>query len=102
VDIRWRGPRIAYAGNVQPDGSITVGDMQKAIIYQSAGGNVIGTINLDGNCGMEQYFIDRDKVIVPSYCYGAATFSIYDYPAGGAPITTLTGFKSAFGAVVSR
>jgi hypothetical protein len=103
VKIRWRGPHIVYSGNIQYDGShMTVGDVGKALIYQTLGGKVIGTTVLNGACSVNQYYIDGDKVIAPSNCKTGSTVSIYDYPAGGAPLTTLTGFRSAFGAVISR
>ncbi|HEY1680591.1 MAG TPA: hypothetical protein VGF98_02985 [Candidatus Tumulicola sp.] len=103
VNIRWRGPQIAYAGNVQYDGSnIAVGDGHNALIYQTAGGRVLGTTALGGACSVDQYYIDGDKVIAPSNCSSVATVSVYNYPAGGAPIATLTGFSTAFGAVISR
>jgi hypothetical protein len=51
---------------------------------------------------VDQYYIDGDKVIAPSNCSSVATVSVYNYPAGGAPIATLTGFSTAFGAVISR
>ncbi len=103
VNIRWHGPPISLPGNVQDDGtSITVGSVQDALLYRTIGGKVTGTTTFGGSCYTDQYFIDGDKVIVPSSCSGVATVSVYNYPAGGKPITTLTGFSSAFGAVISR
>ena len=41
ANIRWRGPQIAYPGNVQYDGtSMTVGDMRNPIIYRISGGKL--------------------------------------------------------------
>lgn len=103
VNIRWRGPQIAYPGNIQYDGTnMTVGDMRKSFIYRIVGGKSVGSTLLEDDCLVNQYFIDSDKVIVPGYCDGASFVSIYNYPAGGFPIETITGFKFAFGAVIGR
>jgi hypothetical protein len=102
VNIRWHGPSISLPGNVQDDGtSITVGSVQEALLYRTLAGKVTGTTTFDGACYTQQYFIDGDKVIVPSDCRSVATVSVYNYPAGGKPIMTLSGFKSTFGAVIS-
>jgi hypothetical protein len=103
VNIRWRGPTIRDPGNVQYDGtSVTVGDTDKALIYQIAGGKVVGTTVLAGACYVDQYFIDGGSVVVPSNCYKTGTVSLYRYPAGGAPIATIGGFGIPVGAVISR
>jgi hypothetical protein len=103
INIRWKGPAIVQPGNVQYDGGgVTVGDVNKALIYQTAGGKILGTTALTGACFMYQYFIDGDKVIAPSNCTKPGTVSIYDYPAGGVPTKTIDGFGFAFGAVISR
>jgi WD40 repeat protein len=103
VNIRWHGPTIRDAENVQYDGtSVTVGDLEKALIYQTAGGKVLGTTTLTRACYVDQYFIDDDNVIVPSNCNKAGTISVYDYPEGGVPTKTIGGFGLAFGAVISR
>ena len=57
---------------------------------------------LNNVCLINQYFIDGDKVIVPGYCNKSSSVSIYNYPAGGFPIKTITGFTFAYGAVISR
>jgi DNA-binding beta-propeller fold protein YncE len=103
IDIPWQGPAIRSAGNVQYDGTdLPVGDSQKALIYQTVGGKVLGTTALGGACYVDQYFIDADKVIVPSSCSNGSTVSIYHYPAGGTPIKIISGFKFPFGTVISR
>ncbi len=103
VNIRWRGPQIIYPGNVQYDGTnMTVGDMRKPLIYRISGGKSIGATVLNNLCLVNQYFIDGDTVIAPGYCNNASTVPIYNYPAGGFPTKTITGFKFAYGAVISR
>jgi hypothetical protein len=103
VRILWQGPTIKTPGNVQYDGTdVAVGNPGMTLIYQTAGGKVLGTTVLTGACYVDQYFIDADKVIVPSSCSNGSVVSIYRYPEGGAPIKTIPGFKFPFGAVVSR
>jgi hypothetical protein len=103
INIRWHGPTIEQPGNIQYDGTnLTVGDVNKALVYQTAGGKVFGTTALTGACYAYQYFIDGDKVIAPSNCDKPGTISVYNYPAGGVPIKTIGGFGFAFGAVISR
>ena len=103
IDIPWQGPTIKSPGNVDFDGTdVTVGDSQKAFIYQTTGGKVLGTTALGGACFVNQYFIDGDRVIVPNSCSNGSTVSIYRYPAGGTPIKTISGFKFPFGTVISR
>jgi len=88
---------------VQYDGSnLAIGDEKRAIIYQVSGGTVVGTTTLRGACLVQQFFIDGAHVIVPTVCGSNGEVSIYNYPAGGAPIERLTGLKAPFGAVVSR
>jgi hypothetical protein len=103
IDILWQGPAIKSPGNVQYDGTdMAVGDSQRALIYQTAGGKVLGTTALSGACYVDQYFIDVDKVIAPNSCSNGSTVSIYQYPAGGTPIKAIPGFKFPFGTVISR
>ena len=118
LNIPWKGPAIRSPGGLQYDnGSLAVGDGYNPVIYQSSDGVVTGTTQLAGICGVSggfigQFYIDGDKVIVPSTCKTGACWmlrcasgsmvSIFNYPAGGAPITSISGFKFAYGAVISR
>jgi hypothetical protein len=102
VNIRLHGAKIEVPGNIQYDGTnVAIGDMQKALIYQTVGARVVGTTALGGACDVQQYFIDRGNVIVPSYC-GNGAILVYKYPDGGVPIKMITGFSFAFGAAISR
>jgi hypothetical protein len=51
---------------------------------------------------VSQFFIDGDRVIAPNACKHRGRVSIYDYPAGGAPLKVLDGVKSPFAVVISR
>jgi DNA-binding beta-propeller fold protein YncE len=103
VNIAWTGPKIRFAGGVQYEGStLAVADARKPVIYQTTDGTVTGTTALKKGCNVEQFFIDGGQLIAPSYCGSKSAVLVYNYPAGGAPVKTVTGFTYAFGAVVSR
>jgi len=103
VNVPWQGPKIARPANVQYAGGVlAVGDGVTGTIYQTSGGSVIGQTTLNNACGVNQYYIKRNRVIVPSFCNSTGVVSIYDYPAGGDAVKSLTGFQFPYGAVVSR
>jgi hypothetical protein len=98
--IALTGGSIAVAGNVQWDGAhITVGDQHNAVIYQTEGSQIVGSTPLTGSSDVMGYFIDGSTVICPDF--GNATVEFYNYPAGGSPVSELTGYRQPFGAVVS-
>lgn len=102
-NVLWNGPRIKSPGGLQYDaGSLAVGDALKPVIYQTSNGMVTGTTTLEDACSINQFFIDGRRLIAPNSCGKTSNVLIYSYPGGGAPLKTLTGFKHAFGAVVSQ
>ena len=99
--IVLKGGSIASPGNVQWDGNhITIGDQDNAVIYQTKGARIVGSTPLTGSSDVVGYFIDGGTVICPDA--GNGTVEFYNYPAGGAPIGSITGFDRPVGAVVSR
>jgi len=98
--ITLTGGNVAFPGNVQWDGShITIGDQDNAVIYQTDGANIVGSTPLTGSSDVVGYFIEGNSVICPDN--GNASVESYNYPAGGTPVSTLTGFDGPDGAVVS-
>ncbi|MGA8534915.1 MAG: hypothetical protein WB615_12480 [Candidatus Tumulicola sp.] len=91
----------AQPGNVQWDGKyIAIGD-QGSTIYQTQGATVVSTTTLPTAC-LQQFYIfpQKKKVVAPDRCNVSA--DVYHYPAGGAPVKTVTGgLQQPFGAVLS-
>lgn len=101
-NVPWSGPNIKSPGGLQYHAaSLAIGDTGQPVIYQTSNGMVTGTTTLKKACSVEQFFIDGRRLIAPNTCGKTSNVLIYSYPAGGAPFKTLTGFKNAFGAVVS-
>jgi hypothetical protein len=94
---------ISTPGGVQWDGTyVAVGDATSGKVYQTngAGGKVEGTMTLSDSDGIFQFFISGKTFIGPNVYSKNAMY--WDYPAGGSPTKTLTGFTDPFGAVVSQ
>jgi hypothetical protein len=108
LNVPWQGPTIARPSNVQyADGNLAVGDANTGTIYQSSGGRIIGETTLNNPCYngqffMAQFYIERNKIVVPSLCKSVGQVFIYDYPAGGKAVKILSDAQFPYGAVVSR
>jgi hypothetical protein len=95
------GGSIATPGNVQWDGKhIAIGDQANAVIYQTKGAKIVGSTPLTGSSDCVGFFIDRGTVICPDAGNKAVEF--YNYPAGGSPTGSITGFDKPVGAVVTN
>jgi hypothetical protein len=93
---------IGWPGGVQWDGKyIAVGDTDTGTIYRTNGtkGAVKGTTQLGNANYVNQFWIEKGTLVAPSQDGNAAGY--YDYPAGGAPVTTIS-VQEPFGAVVSK
>jgi|HubBroStandDraft_6_1064221.scaffolds.fasta_scaffold34783_6 hypothetical protein len=98
--ITLKGGSIAFPGNVQWDGShIAIGDQDNAVIYQTRGAKIVGSTPLTSSSDVVGYFIDGGTVVCPDA--GNASVEFYNYPAGGAPTGSITGFDEPLAAVVS-
>jgi len=104
INVPWEGPKIYRGSNVQyVDGSLAVGDGTTGTVYRTSGGSVTGKTIINGACYVEQFFIERKSLIVPTFCSDSSgEILIYDYPAGGNAVKSLTGFEFPFGVAVSR
>lgn len=102
-NVPWNGPRIYLPGGVQFDGTdLALGDVTKHVIYRTNGGNVVATVVLKGACDVNGFFIHAGALIAPSACGSSSgQILVYNYPAGGAPLRSLSGFKRPYSAVVS-
>jgi len=102
-NVPWHGPKITQPSNVQyAGGNLAVGDGSTGTIYQTSGGSVLGTTTLNNACYVNQFYIERSRVIAPSFCNSIGIVSVYNYPAGGDAVRSLTGFQFPYGVVVSR
>ncbi|MGA8574323.1 MAG: hypothetical protein WB609_01390 [Candidatus Cybelea sp.] len=105
---------VGFPGGIQWDGTyVAIGDQfyqtqHKSAIYQvsvsGSTGTVQGTTLLSGACDVLQFDISSlgstgSSVVAPDDCRNNAAF--YNYPAGGSPTKTLSGFQYPFGAAVS-
>ena len=101
--VHLNGPKIRPPGNVQYDGSeLAIGQEKPGIIYRFASGTLTGSVALKSACFVQQFYIYGNRVIAPNVCGPKGSVSIYNYPAGGAPIKTLSGLNNPFGVVVSN
>lgn len=103
-DATPKNLRLPNRGGVQSDGArIAVGNEKGGIIYRIAHRKILGKTHLENACRVSQFFLDGDRVIAPDACgKNGGKVSIYSYPAGGAVIRVLRGFKSPFAVVISR
>lgn len=103
-DVTPKGLRLPHRGGVQSDGArIALGNEKGGIIYQIAHRKVLGKTHLENACRVLQFFLDGDRVIAPDACgKNGGKVSIYKYPAGGAAVKVLGGFKHPFAVVISR
>lgn len=95
---------IGLPGAVQWDGKyVAVGDQATNTIYQFSisgkRGKKMGSTVLGGAAEVFQFWIDGSQVIGPDS--SAADVKVWDYPAGGKAIKTLTGVYVPLGAAVS-
>jgi hypothetical protein len=94
-------------GDIEWDGRyVAVGDYYNGVIYQfdvnASSATEVGSTPLSGSGTVHQFYVDRDKVVVPSTFQDYSGFvKIYNYPAGGAAKRTRD-LGSPNGAVVSR
>ncbi|MGA8533197.1 MAG: hypothetical protein WB615_03695 [Candidatus Tumulicola sp.] len=93
------GTTIQFPGDVQYDGTyIAIGDQGNANIYQTSGATIVGTTTLGGVNQLSTFFILGKKVLCPGSCN--ADVAVYAYPAGGAPVKSLSLSQGAPGIVV--
>jgi hypothetical protein len=96
---------IEYPGQVQWDGKyVTVSDQDANIIYRftiaGTSGTEAGSTALTGAGDCVQNWIEKNKVYCPNGSLAEA--DIYAYPAGGAPIKTISGFTGPAAATVAK
>jgi hypothetical protein len=112
------GGNVGFPGGVAWDGKyVAIGDQyyqskHAAAIFQYSVSGSAGTLEgktvLSGTCDALQFAIPKDggkrdqqrnTVVVPDACSNSAAF--YDYPAGGSPGITFSGFQYPVAAAVS-
>ena len=87
--------------------NLSVGDTATNMIYQFAikagSGTQAGSvgINFDSGGQMGQFWIDRSRVIVPTYIGPEPSVRIYTYPGGAGPVKTITGLEGPSGVTIS-
>lgn len=95
---------IGFPGNVQWDGAhIAVGDEDSNTIYQftfsGSSGTEVGSTALSGARNVTQFWIHKGIVIGPDA--ENADVGIWNYPAGGSAVKTISGLDQPFGATIS-
>ncbi len=96
------------AGGIQWDGKhLAVGDLYAGVIFQfdirGKRGVEVGSTPLTGSGEVWQFFIDTDRIIVPSmFEFYSGSVNVYQYPAGGKAKKTRLNAYDPFGVVVSR
>jgi hypothetical protein len=94
-----------YSGGVQwAKPYVAIDDSRSDVVYEfkirGAYGYVNGTTPLEGGSYVFDFWIEGSKLIGPNA--GGSSVMIWNYPAGGEPVKTLSNFGVPFGAVVSR
>jgi hypothetical protein len=88
-------------GGLQWDGHhLAFGEVKPRVIYRiSTNGKLIGQLTLDKSSDVGRFWIQGATLVGPNA--GSTTVMLWKYPAGGAPIKTLTGFTQPTAATVS-
>lgn len=90
----------AHAGDVGWDGKhIVLGDLF-GTLYQTQGSNVVGTIDLTHNSGMEGFYIAPSHKKVLAITAGGV--NMYTYPAASYVKEVTGGFQEPFDVVISQ
>lgn len=98
---------ISSAGGIQWDGQhLVIGDSTNDELYQfdisGNTGTVVGSTPINGSYYMRQFFIQNNRVIVPSpQSLKGGFVNLYEYPKGGFRTRTLWNFSVPIGAAVS-
>jgi len=98
---------ISTAGGMQWDGQhLVIGDSTNSILYQfdisGNTGTVVGSTTVTGSSYMRQFFIEKNRVIIPSpFAFKGTFVNLYWYPKGGFRTRTLWNFSVPVGAAVS-
>jgi NHL repeat len=91
---------IQWAGNHLAMGDQSLSGSYPAMIYQynidGTRATQVGTTQLFGTTGLQQFWADGARVSAPS-----GSVRLYHYPAGGMPVKTLGGFTNPFGITLS-
>jgi hypothetical protein len=91
--VQWTGNHLAM-GDQSP------GENYPAMIYQydvdGTKATKVGTTQLFGTTGLQQFWAQGGKVSAPS-----GSVRLYHYPSGGVPLKTLGGFTNPFGITLS-
>lgn len=95
---------IGSPGGVQWDGThVAVGDKVINVIYEfiikGKKGTEVGTTPLIGAVEVDEFWIDRARVIGPDF--GAKDVGIWAYPSGGSPKNTIAGLNEPVGVAIS-
>jgi hypothetical protein len=94
-------PEGSQSSNGAPGGlqwhnaQLAVGDSASGVIYMMPGGR----ISLQDANNVDQFWVHGSTLIGPNN--GSTTVMFWNYPAGGAPTKTLSGFARPYGATVS-
>jgi NHL repeat len=108
IDISL-GTWVQYLSGIQwADGYLAIADQSQgsheATIYRlSLQGRktvLAGTTELDGTQGVEQFWVEGDRVAAPGW--DTAAVRLYHYPTGGAAKKTIGGLQHPFGVTVSK
>ena len=103
------GTWVQYLSGIQwADGYLAIADQSQgsheATIYRlSLHGRktaVAGTTEIDGTQGVEQFWVEGDRVTAPGW--DTAAIRLYHYPRGGSATRTIGGLHTPFGVTVSE
>lgn len=98
----WKPSRsIDTPAAVQWDGKyVAVMNEGAGTVYRTSAGKVVQTVRLRGGTNVDQFWLQGATLIGPN-AQSPGTVSFWHYPAGGAPIKTITGLTYPVAATVS-
>ena len=97
-NLQWDGKHLAVAIAGGGYGSSKI--IQFAIRHRQ--GTEVGSTTLSGVVELNQFWIDGGTVIVATYNAPYEEVQYFNYPAGGSPTKTISGFSYPYGVTVSR
>lgn len=93
--VQWDGKYVAIVQG-SSSGSITIDQFS----IRQRQGTEVGSTPLTGIFELNQVWIEDGSVIVADY--GSDDVKYFNYPAGGSPTKTITGFQFPYGVTVSH
>jgi hypothetical protein len=94
--LQWDGEQLAFGEEYSSSGPIVYHVSKHGKFVTLASGT---TLSIDAS--VDQFWIQGKTLIAPYYTSGGGGIAFFTYPAGGSPISTITGLGKPVAATVS-